>query len=124
METIEERAKEYSKGQWDEITALKAYIAGATEQKAIDEQVRLKKCDDMTEAEYNHETAFVDWYLENGKGTPTYSDAIEWARKEVIEKACDWLDTYLMEIGYPDDWLRDSPNMESGKERFRKAMGE
>ena len=123
MQTIEERAKEYSKGQWDEPTALKAYVAGATEQKAIDEQVRLKKCDDMTEAEYNRETAFVDWYLENGKGTPTYSDAIEWARKEVINKACDWLDTYLMEIGYPDDWMRDSPNIESGKERFQKAMG-
>ena len=117
MKTIEERAKEYSKGQWDELTARNAYIAGANEQKAIDEQVRLKKCDDMTEAEYNHETAFVDWYLENGKGTPTYSDAIEWARKEVIDKACDQLDTYLMEIGYPDDWLRDSPNIESGKER-------
>ena len=41
-----------------------------------------------------------------------------------IDKACDWLDTYLMEIGYPDDWLRDSPNMESGEERFRKAMEE
>ena len=41
-----------------------------------------------------------------------------------IEKACEWLDTYLMEIGYPDDWLRDSPNMESGKERFKKAMQE
>ena len=41
-----------------------------------------------------------------------------------IDKACEWLDTYLMEIGYPDDWLRDSPNMESGKERFRKAMEE
>ena len=39
-----------------------------------------------------------------------------------IDKACEWLDTYLMEIGYPDDWLRDSPNIESGKERFRKAM--
>ena len=124
MKTIEERAKEYSKGQWDVPTAIKAYIAGATEQKAIDEEVRLKKCDDMTQAEYNHETAFVDWYLENGKGTPTYSDAIEWARKEVINKACDWLDTYLMEIGYPDDWLRDSPNIESGEERFRKAMEE
>ena len=122
MQTIEERAKEYSKGQWDVPTALKAYIAGATEQKAIDEQVRLKKCDDMTEAEYNRETAFVDWYLENGKGTPTYSDAIEWARKEVINKACDWLDTYLMEIGYPDDWLRDSPNIEGGRKRFIKAM--
>ena len=124
METIEERAKEYSKGQWDIPTAIKAYVAGATEQKAIDEQVRLKKCDDMTKAEYNHETAFVDWYLENGKGTPTYSDAIEWARKEVINKACEWLDTYLMDIGYPDDWMRDSPNIESGKERFRKAMEE
>ena len=41
-----------------------------------------------------------------------------------IDKACDWLDNYLMEIGYPDDWMRDSPNMESGKERFRKAMEE
>ena len=39
-----------------------------------------------------------------------------------IENACDWMDSYLMEIGYPDDWLRDSPNIESGKERFRKAM--
>ena len=41
-----------------------------------------------------------------------------------VDKACDWLDNYLMEIGYPDDWLRDSPNMESGKERFKKAMEE
>ena len=122
MKSIEERAKEYSKGQWDELTAKSAYIAGATAQKAIDEEVRLKKCDDMTEAEYNRETAFVDWYLENGKGTPTYSDAIEWARKEVIDKACDWFDTYLMEIGYPDDWMGDSINIESEKEKFRKVM--
>ena len=41
-----------------------------------------------------------------------------------VDKACDWLDNYLMEIGYPDDWLCDSPNMESGEERFRKAMEE
>ena len=36
MKTIKERAKEYSKGRWDEPTAYEAYIAGATEQKAID----------------------------------------------------------------------------------------
>ena len=77
MKTIIERAKEYSKGQWDEPTANKAYIDGAKEQKAID-----------------------------------------------IEKACEWLDNYLMEIGYPDDWMRDSLNIKSGKERFRKAMEE
>lgn len=37
-----------------------------------------------------------------------------------IDKACEWLDNYLMEIGYPDDWLRDSLNIKSGKERFRR----
>ena len=77
MKTIKERAKEYSKGQWDEPTALKAYIDGAKEQTAID-----------------------------------------------IEKACEWFEKYLTEIGYPDDWLRDSLNIMSGKERFRKAMEE
>lgn len=139
MKTIEEKAKEYADMHkatefnyfgvgkvygYERIynAEITAYERGAKEQKAIDEEVRLKKCDDMTEAEYNRETAFVDWYFKNGKGTPTYSDAIEWARKEVIEKACKWLDGYLMEIGYPDDWMRDSQNMESGKERFRKAM--
>lgn len=102
MKTIEERAKEWAyrypmtpDGYLTEsdmrAVATNSYIQGATEQKAIDEQVRLKKCDDMTEAEHNRKTAFVDWYLENGKGTLTYSDAIEWSRKEVINKACEWL---------------------------------
>ena len=144
MKTIKERAKEWGEHivettPYDVVdgkacvfvedrniadVAEESYIVGATAQKAIDEQVRLKKCDDMTQEECDREAAFAEWYRENGKGTPTYSDAIEWARKEVISKACEWLDTYLMEIGYPDDWLRDSPNIESGKERFKKAMAE
>ena len=41
-----------------------------------------------------------------------------------IEKACKWFADYLMEIGYPDDWMRNSSNMLSGEERFRKAMEE
>ncbi len=73
---------------------------GATEQQSIDEEVRLKKSDDMTEAEYDRETAFAGWYLKNGKGTPTFSDAIEWARKDVISKACDWLHLNLPNIEY------------------------
>ena len=77
-----------------------AYIRGAKEQQAIDEEVRLKKSDDMTKAEYNRETAFADWYLKNGKSTPTFSDAIEWSRKDVISKACDWLDLNLPNIEY------------------------
>ena len=39
-----------------------------------------------------------------------------------IENACKWFDDYLFDIGYPDDWMRDSPNLKSGEDRFRKAM--
>lgn len=38
MKTIEERAKEYCKEQWDEPTAMTAYMDGANEQKAIDDK--------------------------------------------------------------------------------------
>ena len=96
--TIEEKARlnlQYEKDflghDLSEDMVCRAYIAGAKEQKAIDEEVRLKKCDDMTEDEYEREVAFADWYNKNGKGTPAYSDAIEWARKDAIDKACEWL---------------------------------
>ena len=98
MKSIEERADAYvgHPEEIDEFTSATikrdAYIRGAKEQKATDEEVRLKKSDDMTEAEYEREVAFAEWYHQNGKGTPTYSDAIEWTRKEVIEKACDILE--------------------------------
>ena len=102
MKSIEERAKEYASKKADislspvyndALASLyeEGYIAGASEQKAIDEEVRLKKCDDMTQAEYDREVAFAEWYHKNGKGTPTFSDAIEWARKETIIKVCEWL---------------------------------
>ena len=97
MKTIEERADAYvgHPEEIDEFTSATikrdAYIRGATEQKAIDEEVRLKKCDDMTQAEYDREVAFAEWYHKNGNGTPTFSDAIEWARKETIGKACELL---------------------------------
>ena len=97
MKTIEERAKEYSLKDFcgyytgREKAVEEGYVVGATEQKAIDEEVRLKKCDDMTQEECGREAAFAERYRENGKGTPTYSDAIEWARKEVINKACEVL---------------------------------
>ena len=113
MKNIIERAREYAdRHKAEEIVGkvygyeriynaeIAAYERGAKDQKAIDEEVRLKKCDDMTKAEYDRETAFADWYLQNGKGTPTYSDAIEWARKDVISKACDWLHLNLPNIEY------------------------
>ena len=128
MKTIEERAKEYASKKADiSLSAVynealasiyeEAYIAGAKEQKAIDEEVRLKKCDDMTEAEYEREVAFADWYHKNGKGTPTYSDAIEWARRELIDNACEWLKENI------DGGVHPSSTY-GFVEKFRKAIEE
>ena len=98
MKGIEERAilnlqyeKDFLGRNLSDDMVCRAYIKGATEQKAIDEEVRLKKSDDMTQAEYDREVAFADWYHQNGKGTPTYSDAIEWSKKDLLDKACKWL---------------------------------
>ena len=100
IKSIEERAKEaYPAHEYsvlERVMKRGAYIRGAKEQKAIDEEVRLKKSDDMTKAEYDRETAFADWYFKNGKSTPTFSDAIEWARKQTIDEVCNWLGNYLV----------------------------
>lgn len=128
MKTIEERADAYvgHPEEIDEFTSATikrdAYIRGAKEQKAIDDEMLLKKWDDMTEAEYNREIAFVDWYLKNGKGAPTYSDAIEWARKDLLDKACK----IFCYTGCPHK--TDSYNCLNDKcetwEMFRKMMEE
>ena len=56
--------------------------------------------------------AFAEKKKKNGKGTPTYSDAIEWTRKEVINKACE----LLKSVGV----LTDDDSIMG----FIKAMGE
>ena len=135
--TIEERADAYvgHPEEIDEFTSATikrdAYIRGAKEQKAIDDEMLLKKWDDMTGAEYKREIAFVDWYLKNGKGAPTYSDAIEWARKDLLDKACEWLKenardyacaTVRCPYGEEEEIICDvHPEIVEG---FRKAMEE
>lgn len=138
MKTIAERAYDYADEKWGDIdeyhadtVAVSAYIAGAEEQKSIDEEVRLKKSDDMTQAEYDREVAFANWYHQNGKGTPTYSDAIEWARKDLLDKACKWLKenardyacaTVRCPYGEEEEIICDvHPEIVEG---FRKAMEE
>ena len=133
MKSIEERAKEYAYrlksaeigdfgiatvyGYKDVYNAnIAAYKRGATEQKAIDEEARLKKCDDMTKEEYEREVAFADWYNKNGKGIPTYSDAIEWARRELIDEACEWLKENIDGGVHPSSAY-------GFVEKFRKANG-
>lgn len=130
MKTIEERAKEYASKKADiSLSAVynealasiyeEAYIVGAKEQKAIDEEARLKKSDSMTRTEYDREVAFADWYNKNGKGTPTYSDAIEWARRELIDEACEWIDKCLHLFVMKGNILYPKLAQE-----FRKSMGE
>ena len=133
MKTIAERAKKLgeisqcrAEYPYDKTSVEFGYMAGAYDQKHIDEEdtdneVRFKKCADITPEETNREVEFLDWFHKNGKGTPTYSDAIEWARKGAIEEAHDWFSNYLLTwICDANDWLRGSP--ETGEDRFRKAM--
>ena len=123
MQTIKERADAYvgHPEEIDEFTSATikrdAYIRGAKEQKAIDEEVRLKKCNDMTEAEYEREVAFAEWYHQNGKGTPTFSDAIEWTRRELIDNACEWLKENINGGVHPSSTY-------GFVEKFKKAMEE
>ena len=112
MKTIAERAREFREifseaSAFVKSLAEVAYKEGATKQRAID-NAKLRKLKSAWEKEVKINTK------ENYK--QGYHDA--------IENACEYFDNYFMEIGYPDDWLRDSPNIESGKERFRKAMEE
>ena len=91
-------------------------------------------------------TDFLDEWNKTHTSSPSYQDVLDWAdRKQaeemkelnkewrvtlalqkqvIIKEARKWFADYLIEIGYPDDWMRDSPNMESGEERFIKAMEE
>ena len=56
--------------------------------------------------------------------TQAYIDGAEWMQETRIEKAIQWIESYLFDIGFPDDWCRDSATMKSGKQRFLEAMEE
>ena len=130
MKTIEERAKECTYRRADVLigTTLasifeKGYIAGATEQKTIDEGIRLKKCNNMTKKELERETTFLEQYVDEKGNMPSFSDAIEWARKKAIKEANDWFSNYLtIELRDSVNWFYGSSNIKSGQDRFIEAM--
>ena len=129
MKTIKERAKECTRRRADVLvgTSLasifeKGYIAGATDQKTIDEGIRLKKCDAMTKEEFERETTFLDQYIDGKDGMPSFSDAIEWARKEAIKEAASWFGDYLTELRDSVNWFYGSSKTKSGRDRFMEAM--
>ena len=66
MRTIKERAREYCKDQWDAPTAMKAYIDGATEQKAIDDEV-IKKLMSIVEHSASVLGIGTKWFNEDAR---------------------------------------------------------
>ena len=127
MKNIQERAREYAdRHKAEEIVGkvygyeriynaeITAYERGAKDQKAIEEAVTITKYDAMTEKQLDREECFTTWYFQNAKGAPTFSDAIEWARKQTIEdaksafnKACGWLSTYTWYNEVFDEFMKN-----------------
>ena len=102
MKTIEERAKEYASDPFLSALERKAYIAGATEQKAIDNEELLKlKSAWEKQAQINHNDE--DNYNQG------YHDA--------VEKACEWLKENI------DGGVHPSSTY-GFVEKFKKAMEE
>ena len=75
--TIKERAIEYCKNLWDEPTAMTAYMDGATEQKAIDDEV-IKKLNSIVEHSASVLGIGTKWFNENARQV-----AIEELRQEI-----------------------------------------
>ena len=50
----------------------------------------------MTDKSIEREIEFTDWWYFHNKKAPTYADAIEWADKTMIDKACEWLMKYFV----------------------------
>lgn len=64
--TIKERAIEYCKEQWDAPTAMRAYMDGATEQKAIDDEV-IKKLMSIVEHSASVLGIGTKWFNEDAR---------------------------------------------------------
>lgn len=115
MKNIKERAKEYADSHkaaelehfgvrnfpYGRIynAEMTAYEKGATDQKAIEEAVTLTKSNAMTGKQLDREECFASWYFQNVKGAPTFSDAIEWSRKQTIEEVCEWMMNFKIGSG-------------------------
>lgn len=83
------------------------------------ENNRLKACDNQTPQEAWRETEFVVPFVKEHHRLPTFSDAIEVTRKQMVDKACKWLENNA------DDFISDFQDLHMSKtfyEAFRKAM--
>lgn len=76
------------------------FMAGANwqyeqfEKERLNFEPRLKHCDELTAEQAQMESDFVVQHLKNFNRTPTFIDAIEYGRKQMIDKACEWLNNF------------------------------
>lgn len=89
-----------------------------------------------TEEMQRRETEFCDHWFAEHTHLPTYADAIEWARKQAIREASEWIRKthyiYTESHWCPDeDYIKETPwvtndfdTVEELIEEFTKAMGE
>lgn len=107
--------------EWEDLSDVeyveKAFIAGANWQYEQFEKNRLAACDNMTKEEFDREQEFTTDFIEKNNRIPTYSDAIEYGRKQMIEKACEWLNNF-----YSED--RNAYLVKEDIDAFIKAMEE
>ena len=82
------------------------------------ENNRLKACDNQTPQEAWRESEFVVPFVKEHHRTPTFSDAIEETRKQMIDKICKWIDDNAFEyvktetVGIMENYKRfDSEKM-------------
>lgn len=99
----------------------KAFINGAN---WADNNPRMFK--GQTDKMEEREIAFVDSWLENHKGeSPTFADAIAWADKTMLEKACEWLSTEIYSYTWVSyDQYESGVMIDKFLNDFRKAMEE
>ncbi len=88
------------------------------------EQNRLKACDNQTPEEAERESAFVVPFVKEHHRTPTFSDAIEATRKQMIDKACNWLKSNIENYYYQDEAFDQVISIKNLSLDFIKAMEE
>ena len=64
------------------------------------EDNRLKACGNQTPQEAWRESEFVVPFVKEHHRTPTFSDAIEVTRKQIIDKIGDWIEKHLYDEAY------------------------
>lgn len=89
------------------------------------ENNRLKACDNQAPEEVERESAFVMPFVKEHHRQPTFSDAIEATRKQMIDKACDQL-CKTCYVGERNKYKQCGPCQCEGGDfyNFRKAMEE